>query len=49
MADRADDCDAAINLDILALTCHVRHRGWNIQVESPYLPQRLIQAGGVAA
>ncbi|MEU8782567.1 Imm49 family immunity protein [Streptomyces sp. NPDC048637] len=44
VADRADDCDAAINIDILALTCHARRRGWTIQVESPYLPQRLLQA-----
>ncbi|MFE4018687.1 Imm49 family immunity protein [Streptomyces sp. NPDC059101] len=49
VADRADDCDAAINLDILALTCHARRKGWNIQVTSPYLPQRLLQAGGVVA
>ncbi|WP_241777912.1 immunity 49 family protein [Streptomyces sp. CT34] len=42
IADRADDCDAAINLDILALTCHARRKGWNIQVTSPYLPQRLL-------
>ncbi|MGY4987532.1 Imm49 family immunity protein [Streptomyces nigrescens] len=44
VADRADDCDAAINIDILALTCHARRRGWTIRVESPYLPQRLLQA-----
>ncbi|MFB7633233.1 Imm49 family immunity protein [Streptomyces sp. NPDC056149] len=44
VADRADDCDAAINLDILALTCHARRRGWNIQVTSPYLPQRLLRS-----
>ncbi|MER6047230.1 Imm49 family immunity protein [Streptomyces sp. NPDC001793] len=44
VADRADDCDAAINLDILALTCHAHRRGWNIQVTSPYLPQRLLRS-----
>ncbi|MEU9112832.1 Imm49 family immunity protein [Streptomyces sp. NPDC048483] len=44
VADRADGCDAAINIDILALTCHARRRGWTIRVESPYLPQRLLQA-----
>ncbi|MFJ5594768.1 Imm49 family immunity protein [Streptomyces noursei] len=49
VADRADDCDGAINLDILALACHARRKGWNIQVTSPYLPQRLLQAGGVVA
>ncbi|MDP9845583.1 immunity 49 family protein [Streptosporangium lutulentum] len=42
VADRADDPDAAINLDILALACHARRRGWNIQVTSPYLPPRLL-------
>ncbi|WP_327367528.1 immunity 49 family protein [Streptomyces sp. NBC_01217] len=44
VADRADDPDAAISLDILALTCHARRRGWNIRVMSPYLPPRLLQA-----
>ncbi|WP_204073592.1 immunity 49 family protein [Planotetraspora phitsanulokensis] len=44
VADRADDSDAAINLDILALTCHARRRGWTIRVVSPYLPARLLQA-----
>ncbi|MEV6865198.1 immunity 49 family protein [Streptosporangium subroseum] len=42
VADRADDPDAAINLDILALACHARRRGWNIRVISPYLPSRLL-------
>jgi hypothetical protein len=42
VADRADDSDAAINLDVLALTCHARRRGWNIRVISPYLPPRLL-------
>jgi hypothetical protein len=42
VADRADAPDAAINLDILALTCHARRRGWNIRVISPYLPLRLL-------
>ncbi|MFC4471526.1 Imm49 family immunity protein [Streptomyces xiangluensis] len=44
VADRATDCDAAINLDILALTCHARRRGWNIRVTSPYLPTRVLRA-----
>ncbi|WUO34985.1 immunity 49 family protein [Streptomyces sp. NBC_00286] len=44
IADRATDCDAAINLDILALTCHARRRGWNIRVTSPYLPARILRA-----
>ncbi|RNG27766.1 hypothetical protein EEJ42_13030 [Streptomyces botrytidirepellens] len=44
VADRADDSDAKINLDILALTCHARRRGWTIRVASPYLPPRLLQA-----
>jgi hypothetical protein len=44
VADRATEPDAAINLDILALTCHARRRGWNIQVASPYLPPRLLRA-----
>ncbi|MGW2331493.1 Imm49 family immunity protein [Streptomyces sp. NPDC001700] len=44
VADRADDTDAAINLDILALTCHARRRGRTIRVESPYVPPRLLRA-----
>lgn len=44
IADRATDCDAAINLDILALTCHARRRGWQIRVSSPYLPARILGA-----
>ncbi|MFJ2821543.1 immunity 49 family protein [Streptomyces toxytricini] len=44
VADRADDPDASVNLDVLALACHARRRGWAIRVESPYLPQRLLQA-----
>jgi Immunity protein 49 len=44
VADRADASDAAIDLDILALTCHARRRGWNIRVASPDLPPRLNQA-----
>ncbi|MEU4929515.1 immunity 49 family protein [Streptomyces yokosukanensis] len=44
VADRADDPDASVNLDILALACHARRRGWAIRVESPYLPQDLLLA-----
>ncbi|MET8625445.1 Imm49 family immunity protein [Kitasatospora sp. NPDC004669] len=44
VADRPTDPDAAINLDVLALVCHARRRGWAINVESPYLPPRLLRA-----
>ncbi|MGW7100080.1 immunity 49 family protein [Streptomyces sp. NPDC054838] len=44
VADRADDPDASVNLDVLALACHARRRGWAIRVESPYLPQGLLRA-----
>ncbi|MFD4921709.1 Imm49 family immunity protein [Streptomyces goshikiensis] len=44
VADRADDPDASVNLDVLALACHARRRGWAIRVESPYLPQDLLRA-----
>ncbi|MFI1075473.1 immunity 49 family protein [Streptomyces puniciscabiei] len=44
VADHADDPDASVNLDILALACHARRRGWAIRVESPYLPQDLLRA-----
>ncbi|CAL9650766.1 hypothetical protein SUDANB120_06618 (plasmid) [Streptomyces sp. enrichment culture] len=43
VADRADHPDVSVNLDVLALACHARRRGWAIRVESPYLPQRLLQ------
>ncbi|WP_223189601.1 immunity 49 family protein [Nonomuraea terrae] len=44
VADRADDSEAAINLDVLALACHARRRGWDVQVVSPYLPAGLLRA-----
>ncbi|MDX2824794.1 immunity 49 family protein [Streptomyces ipomoeae] len=44
IADRADTSDAALNLDILALTCHARRRGWPIRITTPYLPPRLLQS-----
>ncbi|MER6388543.1 Imm49 family immunity protein [Streptomyces sp. NPDC001523] len=44
VADRADTIDASIDFDTLALACHARRRGWEIRVESPYLPQRLLEA-----
>ncbi|SFY51061.1 hypothetical protein STEPF1_04317 [Streptomyces sp. F-1] len=44
VADRADDPDASVNLDILALACHARRRGWAIRVESSYLPPDLLRA-----
>jgi hypothetical protein len=44
VADRAQDPNASVNLDILALACHARRRGWAIRVESPYLPQDVLRA-----
>ncbi len=44
VADRADDPDAAVDLDALALACHARRRGWRIRVDSAYLPKGLLQA-----
>ncbi|MGV9698751.1 Imm49 family immunity protein [Streptomyces sp. NPDC003470] len=44
VADRADDPDASVDLDVLALACHARRRGWAVRVESPYLPQSLLRA-----
>jgi hypothetical protein len=44
VADRAEDADATVDLNVLALACHARRRGWEIRVESPYLPQRLLRA-----
>ncbi|MGW2182803.1 Imm49 family immunity protein [Streptomyces sp. NPDC001732] len=44
VADRADAPDASVDLDILALACHARRRGWAVRVESPYLPQDLLDA-----
>ncbi|MFJ6405848.1 Imm49 family immunity protein [Streptomyces hydrogenans] len=44
VADRADDPEAAVNLDVLALVCHARRRGWTIRVESPYLPGELVRS-----
>uniref|UniRef100_UPI002D21867F immunity 49 family protein n=1 Tax=Streptomyces sp. NRRL S-241 TaxID=1463896 RepID=UPI002D21867F len=44
VADRADGPEVSVALDVLALTCHARRRGWTIRVESPYLPQYLLAA-----
>ncbi len=44
VADRADGPEASVNLDVLALACHARRRGWAVRVESPYLPQDLLRA-----
>ncbi|MFF2011023.1 Imm49 family immunity protein [Streptomyces sp. NPDC058195] len=44
VADRADSPDAFLDLEILALACHARRRGWSVRVESPYLPQDLLRA-----
>ncbi|MFD7812066.1 Imm49 family immunity protein [Streptomyces sp. NPDC059785] len=44
VADRASDADAALSLDILALACHARRRGWTVRVASPYLPPRILSA-----
>ncbi|MEU8777211.1 immunity 49 family protein [Streptomyces sp. NPDC048606] len=41
---RPDTADAAVNLEILALVCHARRRGWRILVDSPYLPALLLEA-----
>ncbi|MFG3258198.1 Imm49 family immunity protein [Streptomyces sp. NPDC048172] len=42
VADRGLDPEAVVNLDILALTCHARRRGWALQVVTPYLPPRVL-------
>ncbi|EFL12965.1 predicted protein [Streptomyces sp. C] len=47
VADRADGPDAAVSLDVLALACHARRRGWDVRVSSPYLPGRLLKAAEV--
>ncbi|MEU9170943.1 immunity 49 family protein [Streptomyces sp. NPDC048420] len=44
IADRPTDPDAPVSLDILALVCHARRRGWEIRVRSPYLPARILGA-----
>ncbi|MFG2713565.1 Imm49 family immunity protein [Streptomyces goshikiensis] len=44
VADRAHCVDAALDLDVLALTCHARRRGWPVRVTSPYLPPLLLTA-----
>ncbi|MEV0452993.1 immunity 49 family protein [Streptomyces sp. NPDC050600] len=44
VADRAEGPEVSVNLDVLALACHARRRGWAIRVESPYLPPYLLRA-----
>ncbi|MEU9160662.1 Imm49 family immunity protein [Streptomyces sp. NPDC048424] len=43
VADRADGPEVSVNLDVLALACHARRRGWANRVESPYLPQYVLR------
>ncbi|MFG2603150.1 Imm49 family immunity protein [Streptomyces sp. NPDC048514] len=43
VADRAHGPNVSVDLDILALACHARRRGWAIRVESPYLPQDILR------
>ncbi|GAA2082798.1 hypothetical protein GCM10009801_42810 [Streptomyces albiaxialis] len=43
VADRGRGPDALVNLDILALTCHARRRGWDTRVVTPYLPPRILE------
>ncbi|WP_426368624.1 immunity 49 family protein [Streptomyces sp. E-08] len=44
VADRSDGPDVSIDLDVLALACHARRRGWAVHVDSPYLPKDLLRA-----
>ncbi|MFD7915648.1 Imm49 family immunity protein [Streptomyces sp. NPDC059752] len=44
VADRAEGPDVSVDLDVLALACHARRRGWALRVESPYLPHYLLRA-----
>ncbi|MFE2140293.1 immunity 49 family protein [Streptomyces sp. NPDC059456] len=44
VADRADGPGVSVDLDVLALACHARRRGWAIRVESPYLPEDVLRA-----
>ncbi len=48
VADRADDSDADVSLALLGLACRARRRGWDVRVDSPYLPARLLRAAGGA-
>ncbi|MFE7516310.1 Imm49 family immunity protein [Streptomyces sp. NPDC057540] len=44
VADRSEGPEVSVDLDVLALACHARRRGWAVRVESPYLPRYLLQA-----
>ncbi|MGR4878726.1 immunity 49 family protein [Streptomyces sp. LARHCF249] len=48
VSDRAERPDAAVDLDVPALACHARRRGWDIKVSSPYLPPRLLETAETA-
>ncbi|MFE0425380.1 Imm49 family immunity protein [Streptomyces sp. NPDC058953] len=43
--DRADTHHAVLDLDALALVCHVHRMGWQVPVSSPYLPARILNLG----
>ncbi|MGE7391202.1 Imm49 family immunity protein [Streptomyces sp. NPDC004126] len=42
VSDRGETTAALLDLDVLALACHARRRGWEVRVESEYLPARLL-------
>ncbi|MFF2198717.1 immunity 49 family protein [Streptomyces sp. NPDC058157] len=44
VADRGDSPEVSVDLDVLALACHARRRGWAVRVDSPYLPQDVLRA-----
>ncbi|MFJ8231578.1 Imm49 family immunity protein [Streptomyces sp. NPDC094448] len=43
--DRAGTNHAVLDLDALALVCHVRRMGWRVPVSSPYLPDQVLHLG----
>lgn len=48
VADPADDSESVISLGIVGLACHARRRGWDVRVDTPYLPARLLRNAGGA-
>ncbi|MEU9603217.1 immunity 49 family protein [Streptomyces sp. NPDC048057] len=42
MGELSEQSEAVLDLNVLALVCHVRRMGWEVPVVSPYVPQGVV-------
>lgn len=43
MGELSEKSEAVLDLDVLALVCHVRRMGWDVPVVSPYIPAGVVE------